>query len=156
MRRPDLHAFGERVLRLPGATLSLRILTDIARGDITDRAMTLAAQAFTSILPIVILLLTLPGSDVVDDALSGLGIPVSKLDHNSVDNPQSFATFGIIGALMTIAGATSLSRALGRMYVAIWGVTDSNSPAAVCSTSATLPTNRPSVVTTRSPSSWWS
>ncbi|MDH3061207.1 hypothetical protein QEN36_17790, partial [Gordonia alkanivorans] len=86
-------------------------------------AMTLAAQAFTSILPIVILLLTLPGSDVVDDALSGLGIPVSKLDHNSVDNPQSFATFGIIGALMTIAGATSLSRALGRMYVAIWGVT---------------------------------
>ncbi|MCK8613393.1 YhjD/YihY/BrkB family envelope integrity protein [Gordonia sp. C13] len=123
MRRPDLHAFGQRMLRLPGATLSLRILTDIARGDITDRAMTLAAQAFTSILPIVILLLTLPGSDVVDDALSGLGIPVSKLDHNSVDNPQSFATFGIIGALMTIAGATSLSRALGRMYVAIWGVT---------------------------------
>ncbi|SDU60466.1 YhjD/YihY/BrkB family envelope integrity protein [Gordonia westfalica] len=123
MRRPDLHTFAGRVLRLPGATLSLRILTDIARGDVTDRAMTLAAQAFTSILPIVILLLTLPGTDVVDDALTGLGIPVSRLDHTSVDDPQSFATFGVIGALMTIAGATSLSRALGRMYVSIWGVT---------------------------------
>ncbi|MDS1116336.1 YhjD/YihY/BrkB family envelope integrity protein [Gordonia westfalica] len=123
MRRPDLHAFAGRVLRLPGATLSLRILTDIARGDVTDRAMTLAAQAFTSILPIVILLLTLPGTDVVDDALTGLGIPVNRLDHTSVDDPQSFATFGVIGALMTIAGATSLSRALGRMYVSIWGVT---------------------------------
>lgn len=123
MRRPDVRAFAERVLRLPGATLGLRILTDIARGDVTDRAMTLAAQAFTSILPIVILVLTLPGTDVVDDALTELGIPVSRLDHTSVDDPQSFATFGVIGALMTIVGATSLSRALGRMYVSIWGVT---------------------------------
>ena len=123
MPRPDLHAMTDRVLRLPGASPALRILADIARGDVTDRSMTLAAQAFTSILPLVILMLSLPGSDVVDSALTELGIPVSALDHASVDTPRSFATFGIVGALMTIAGATSLSRALGRMYVAVWGVT---------------------------------
>jgi membrane protein len=110
------------VTRLPGASLVLRIVIDIARGNLTDRSMTLAAQAFTSILPIVILVLTLPGTDVVDDALTELGIPASSLDAPTIDDPTSATTFGNIGALMTIAGATSLSRALGRMYVSIWDV----------------------------------
>ncbi|WP_238421507.1 YhjD/YihY/BrkB family envelope integrity protein [Gordonia sp. 'Campus'] len=122
MRRPDVDAIRERALQLPGASLILRIVVDIARGNITDRSMTLAAQAFTSILPIVILVLNLPGTDVVDDALTDLGIPISRLDSTWVANPTSATTFGIIGALMTIAGATSLSRALGRMYVSIWDV----------------------------------
>ncbi|WP_055477031.1 YhjD/YihY/BrkB family envelope integrity protein [Gordonia sp. HS-NH1] len=122
MRRPDLDAVRERVMRLPGASLVLRIVVDIARGNLTDRSMTLAAQAFTSILPIVILVLSLPGSDVVDDALTGLGIPVSSFDTPTIDDPTSATTFGVLGALMTIAGATSLSRALGRMYVSIWDV----------------------------------
>ncbi|MFE0751628.1 hypothetical protein [Gordonia sp. NPDC058843] len=122
MRRPDVDAVRERVMRLPGASLVFRIVIDIARGNLTDRSMTLAAQAFTSILPIVILVLTLPGTDVVDDALTELGIPISSLDTPTIDDPTSATTFGIIGALMTIAGATSLSRALGRMYVSIWDV----------------------------------
>ncbi|WP_439031841.1 hypothetical protein [Gordonia terrae] len=122
MRRPDIDAIREKVLQLPGASLVLRIVVDIARGNITDRSMTLAAQAFTSILPIVILVLNLPGTDVVDDALTDLGIPISRLDSTWVDDPTSATTFGIVGALMTIAGATSLSRALGRMYVSIWDV----------------------------------
>ncbi len=123
MPRPDLHAMTDRVLRLPGASPALRILADIARGDVTDRSMTLAAQAFTSILPLVILMLSLPGSDVVDSALTELGIPMTPWTAHPSTPPRSFATFGIVGALMTIAGATSLSRALGRMYVAVWGVT---------------------------------
>ncbi|MDL9936032.1 hypothetical protein QSJ18_04685 [Gordonia sp. ABSL1-1] len=108
--------------RTPGAALVVRIATDIARGNVTDRAMTLAGQAFTSLLPIVILLTTLPGKDVVDDALHGLGIKENAgiVAHST---PESFGAFGIFGALMTIAGATSLARALGRMYVSIWGVT---------------------------------
>ena len=122
MRRPDLDAVRERVMRLPGASLMLRIVIDMARGNLTDRSMTLAAQAFTSILPVVILVLTLPGASVVDDALTQLGIPVSSLDTPTIDDPTSATTFGIVGALMTIAGATSLSRALGRMYVSIWDV----------------------------------
>lgn len=106
---------------LPGGSLAIRIVTNIIRGGVTDRSMTLAAQAFTSILPIVILLTTLPGMSIIDTALNNLGLSREQLDIADTST-ESVATFGIFGALMTIAGATSLSRALGRMYVAIWEV----------------------------------
>lgn len=113
----------EFVRVMPGGGLLIRILGDIARGNITDRAMTLAAQAFTGILPIVILLTTLPGSSVIDTSLAKLGIHGGNVDFLSSADTTTVGTFGLIGALMTIAGATSLSRALGRMYVSIWQVT---------------------------------
>ena len=69
MRRPDLDAVRERVMRLPGASLMLRIVIDMARGNLTDRSMTLAAQAFTSILPVVIL---------AESFLSFLGLGVQE------------------------------------------------------------------------------
>lgn len=111
-----------RLKSLPGGTLTWSILTELARRNITDRSMTLAAQAFTSVLPVVILLTTLPGAEVVRSGLSGLGIDPSKLDLSEPISPGSFTAFGIVGALMVIIGATSLSRALGRMYVSVWTV----------------------------------
>lgn len=110
------------VRSMPGGSFLIRIAADIVRGDITDRAMTLAAQAFTSVLPVVILLMTLPGSAILSNALSDLGIDPQRVDVVSSTTPESFAAFGVVGALFTIAGATSLSRALGRVYVSIWGV----------------------------------
>ncbi|MET9200364.1 hypothetical protein [Gordonia sp. NPDC003585] len=113
----------EFVQVMPGGTLLMRIITDIIRGNITDRAMTLAAQAFTGILPIVILMTTLPGSSYLDEALKSLGMHSEHVDFVSSSNDATVGTFGFIGALMCIAGATSLARALGRMYVSIWQVT---------------------------------
>ncbi|AZG48172.1 YhjD/YihY/BrkB family envelope integrity protein [Gordonia insulae] len=115
-------AAAQRARRVPGANLVLRILRDLAVNDVTDRSMTLAAQAFTSVLPIVILLTALPSHTVITKALSGLGIDPDSVDFVKSD-PGSITTIGIFAALMTIAGATSLSRALGRMYVSIWQVT---------------------------------
>ncbi|MFW0786101.1 hypothetical protein AAFP35_16455 [Gordonia sp. CPCC 206044] len=115
-------ALAERGRALPGAGLALRVLRDLAVNDVTDRSMTLAAQTFTSILPVVILLTALPGHTFVTDALAGLGIDPSRVDMVSTSSTESFTAFGILGALMTIAGATSLSRALGRMYMSVWQV----------------------------------
>jgi membrane protein len=116
-------ALADRAQRVPGAHLVVRIVRDIAVNDLTDRSMTLAAQAFTSVLPIVILLTALPSHDFIDTALTNLGIDPSRVDIPSATSPGSITAYGVIGALMTIAGATSLSRALGRMYVSIWQVT---------------------------------
>nr|WP_237421973.1 YhjD/YihY/BrkB family envelope integrity protein [Gordonia sp. SID5947] len=120
-------AIADRARRIPGANLVLRIIRDLAVNDLTDRAMTLAAQAFTSVLPIVILLTALPNHTYLTKALDGLGVDPGRVDPGRVDiastsTPQSLTAFGILGALMTIGGATSLSRALGRMYVSVWEV----------------------------------
>ncbi|MDY6811809.1 MAG: YhjD/YihY/BrkB family envelope integrity protein [Actinomycetota bacterium] len=116
-------ALSERALAVPGAGLILRVLRDLAVSDITDRAMTLAAQAFTAVLPMVILLAAFPDSDLVSDALGDLGISGDQVDVTDATTPDSVTAFGLLGALMVIGGATSLSRAMGRMYTSIWQVT---------------------------------
>ncbi|MEE4024112.1 hypothetical protein V1Y59_13590 [Gordonia sp. PKS22-38] len=112
----------ERAMAVPGAGLVVRVLRDLAVNDITDRAMTLAAQAFTAVLPMVILMSALPSHDMVAGALDGLGINPQQVDLTDSSTPDSVTAFGVLGALMVVAGATSLSRALGRMYVSIWRV----------------------------------
>lgn len=108
---------------VPGATLIVRIIAAIATSGLTDRAMTLAAQAFTSVLPIAILLTTLPvGRGFLDRAMQGFGIDTARLDIPTVDSAERFGAFGVIGALMVVASATSLSRALGRMYLSAFVV----------------------------------
>lgn len=106
----------DRALRLPGASVILRIARELATASLSDRSMTLSAQAFTSVLPIVILLTTLPvGRTYLDEALNNLGVNPTRLDASL--STSTTTAFGVIGALMTIAGATSLARALGRMYM---------------------------------------
>ncbi|MGC4934016.1 hypothetical protein ACLQ3C_10060 [Gordonia sp. DT30] len=106
----------DRAFSLPGAPLVVRIARELATASLSDRSMTLSAQAFTSVLPIVILLTTLPvGRTYLDEALSNLGVHPERIDASL--STSTTTAFGVIGALMTIAGATSLARALGRMYM---------------------------------------
>lgn len=114
-------ALADRTLRLPGAELGLRIIREVVLASVTDRAMTLAAQAFTSVLPILILLTTLPGSSIVSRAMTDLGLNRESLGIGSANSVPTTA-FGVFGALMVIGGGTSLARALGRMYVYAWQV----------------------------------
>lgn len=107
---------------VPGGTLLLQIVEDLARGEIADRAMTLAGQAFTSILPVMILLSAIPGKGLVDDALDGYKLTSSDLALTSAGTQDSSVTFGVIGAIMTLVSATSFSRALDRMYSRVWDV----------------------------------
>lgn len=110
-----------RVRRMPGGPLVLQLVSDLARSEIADRSMTLAGQAFTSILPVMIVLSTLRDSGYIDHALDGYGLSAADLALTSGDAGESAVTFGVIGALMTVISATSFSRALDRMYARVWG-----------------------------------
>jgi membrane protein len=110
----------------------LRIASRTAGGlqDIEpfDRAMTLAAQAFTSLFPLIIAVAALlpASSQSLSDRLSeGLGLPDSSravLELVLPAQPQTRGTFGILGVLIVVFSATSLSPALARMYAKVWRV----------------------------------
>lgn len=106
--------------RMPGGPLLLRLFADLARSEIADRSMTLAGQAFTSILPVMIVLSTIRSNGYIDDTLSGYGLSPEDLALTSGDPSESAVTFGVIGGLMTVISATSFSRALDRMYARVW------------------------------------
>jgi membrane protein len=110
----------------------LRIATRTASGlqeiEPFDRAMTLAAQAFTSVFPLIIAIAALlpAGSRRVSDRLAdGLGLPDSSravLELVLPAQPQTRGAFGILGVVIVVISATSLSRALARMFAKVWQV----------------------------------
>jgi membrane protein len=115
-RTTELGRLGER---------SLRRLVDI---EIFDRAMTLAAQAFSSILPIIIVLASfMPdrASELRDEIIDQLGIPASAqsvIESALGDREVTANEIGLLGVLFVLVSATSFSRALVRMYCRAWDV----------------------------------
>jgi membrane protein len=110
----------------------LRIATRTAGGlqaiEPFDRAMTLAAQTFTSVFPLIIAVAALlpAGSQSLPDRVSdGLGLPDSSravLELVLPAQPTTRGTFGVLGLVIVVFSATSLSRALARMYAKVWQV----------------------------------
>lgn len=104
-----------------------RIVLDLARLEVFDRAMTLAAQAFTSIVPLMLVASTLrpqhPGvGSIVADSL-GLSDETRAALAGSV--PAAATALGSIGffsIVVAIVSATSFSRALERVYLRTWDV----------------------------------
>ncbi len=104
------------------------MLSGFADAEWADRSMTLAAQSFTSVLPVAIVASSLGNHDAVTRGffdqfgidVDGVGVGVG-VDAVGLDDP-SFAAFGIVGTLMVLIGGTSFARALGRMYGRIWKV----------------------------------
>jgi membrane protein len=99
----------------------LRAAGKCVKIELFDRSMAIAAQMFTSVFPLLIVL----GSwlhldnDAVADLLAVPDETVSVLDA-AIGGDAEAATFGIVGALIVLISATSLSRALTRAYAAIW------------------------------------
>ena len=91
------------------------------RVEIFDRATTIAAQFFTSVIPVLILTATWAGGGDGDSIADALGVPAKSraVVEQAVEGADS-AAFGIAGALLVLASATSLSRALTRAFAAIW------------------------------------
>jgi membrane protein len=90
--------------------------------------MTLAAQAFTSLFPVIIVVASV-GPNRSDslgtrlgDALSLPDTARSVLEQALPTQTQSPASFGLIGLLIVVLSATSFSRALARMYARAWHV----------------------------------
>lgn len=107
----------------------VKLTREFQRLEPFDRAMTLAAQAFTSIFPLVIAALSVlnrPDAGWLSERLADtLGLPSSSrsiLEDALPDNNEQAATFGFLGLLIVLVSATSFSRALTRMYAKAWSI----------------------------------
>jgi membrane protein len=98
----------------------VRVAAATRRIELFDRSMTIAAQFFTSIFPILIALALWVGN--TGDLAEALGVPeqTQSLLDEALAPSSTHAAFGIIGILLVLASATSLSRALTRAFAAIW------------------------------------
>jgi membrane protein len=103
--------------RRPGRML-LRAAAGLGRIEVFDRSMTIAAQFFTSVLPVLILIAALGSNS--DTFANAIDMPEQSRQvlEGAVDSGG--AAFGIVGAVFVLVSATSLSRALTRAFAAIW------------------------------------
>jgi membrane protein len=104
----------------------LRVLRDLGRIALIDRGMTLAAHAFTSILPILIVAGALRSRL---DANTGpifaehLGLDEKTaqiLEMSLPGGAQELRATGVIGVILLVIAATSFARALERSLRTIW------------------------------------
>lgn len=119
---PRIGAWVERAFsRWPGRVLTAST-TSFARIELFDRSMTIAAQFFTSIFPILLMAATWlgPDSTSLGDATGMPARAQSVLDQAM--NGSESASFGVAGVLFVLVSATSLSRALTRAFAAVWSL----------------------------------
>ncbi len=114
------HKMAWLLSRWPGR-IAIRSTASFVHLGIFDRSMTLAAQFFTSILPILILIATWVGSRDTNRVADALKMPAeSRNALQQAIGSGNGAAFGIVGALMVLLSSTSLSRALTRAFATIW------------------------------------
>jgi membrane protein len=104
-----------------------RILTHSAaagiRIDIFDRSMTIAAQFFSSIFPILILFATWADAGNTRRVADAVEMPAeSRSVLSDAVEGASGAAFGVAGTLIVLVSATSLSRALTRALAVTWNL----------------------------------
>jgi membrane protein len=91
------------------------------RIELFDRAMTVAAQFFTSVFPLLIVMALWLNRISTNRIADSLSIPAGSREvlYQAVDS-GSTATLGVVGFAAVLISGTSLSRALTRAYSAIW------------------------------------
>ncbi|MEU4426605.1 YhjD/YihY/BrkB family envelope integrity protein [Actinoplanes sp. NPDC024001] len=109
------------ILRHRAGHLLLGTASELIRVQIFDRAMTLAAQAFTSIFPMLIMLGAFFGHRAREKLDEVLNLPPSSVElvDDALSGSRSGA-FGVLSSLIVILSATGLARALNRAYRVIW------------------------------------
>jgi membrane protein len=116
-----LRPLAERVLQHWLGRFVLGCMVTSRRIELFDRSMTLAAQIFTSVLPILIALASWFGRDSSD--LFGNAVALPPETQGLVDDvlaAPSDSTLGLLGVLVVLVSATSLSRAMTRACAALW------------------------------------
>ncbi len=101
--------------------IALGSVAGFGRLDLFDRAMALAAQLFSSVLPILIMLFVWVGQSSTERFADAVSMPPVAQDvlEQALDESGGSA-FGIVGAVFLLLSATSLSRALTRAIASIW------------------------------------
>ena len=130
---PRVPARARSLLERYADTWPGRVIDDTLRAlikiNLFDRSMTLAAQAFTSLFPLLILVAVLrprrSGNELGEGLADSLGLDPDASAALEVALPAASTaanSFGLIGILVTVLSATSFSRALVRLYAGIWDV----------------------------------
>ena len=119
--RRTLHRTASAAMaRWPGR-ITVATTSGLVRVQIFDRSMTIAAQAFTSIFPTLILLGALLGRRLSTQVADLADLPdASQQVLDEALRGAGAGAFGVAGALVVLISATSLSRALARAYGLIW------------------------------------
>jgi len=95
----------------------------VARLEIFDRSMTLSAQLFTSIFPLLILSAVLLGRHADDRIADITNVPDTTREVlGDAFGGSGAGAFGVVGSLVVVLSATSLARAITRAYAAIWSL----------------------------------
>jgi membrane protein len=107
----------------PGRIL-LRTAAAFVRMELFDRAMTLAAQLFTSIFPLLIMAAVFLGREYGGQVADAIDLPEStrRVLDEARETSGGFSSFGVFGAAIVLISATSLTRAMIRAYGAIWAL----------------------------------
>jgi membrane protein len=108
--------------RWPGR-IALRAAATCIRIEVFDQSMAISARFFTSVFPVLILIATWVGGAGTDKVAEAINMPkqTRALLEEAVDGSGG-VTFGVIGMLLVLVSATSLSRALTRVFASIWNL----------------------------------
>lgn len=103
--------------------IAINGLREFVRLDMFDRSMTIAAQFFSSVIPILILLMTWASRRDTHRLLDALNLPeeTRSVLEGAIQGAGT-TPFGVAGVLIVLVSSTSLSRALIRALMAIWAV----------------------------------
>ena len=101
----------------------LRLAARFVGLEMFDRSMTVAAQVFTSVFPVLIMVAVFLGDRYTEDFVEAIDMPdeTRSVMEDALANTGGSA-FGIVGTLVVLVSATSLSRALTRAFAAIWNL----------------------------------
>ena len=126
-RLADLRRRVEPALQMAQAGLPGQILGRLVEVRFLDRSVILAAQAFSAILPLFIVVATIspqPGGDSPAAFMARrLGLTaddVSSLEVAVIPSPSGRASVGLVGVVLALLTATSFARALQRSYELAW------------------------------------
>ena len=116
-----------RYRRTPIGRLVQRTVDGFVAIEPFDRAMTLAAQAFVSVVPVMIVMAafrpTEPGFGAFMADSMGLSDATRAAVAENVSTDATVGgTVGVLGFVVALITATSYSRALERMYAKVWQV----------------------------------
>lgn len=113
-------------VRSASGRFALRVGRDLSDLEFVDRGMTLAAHAFTSILPILIVVGALratldPQADAIFAEHLGFSDATAEmLDKSLPTGARELRLLGVVGIVVLVIAATSFARALERSFQTIW------------------------------------
>ena len=116
-----------RYRRTPVGLLVQRTVDGVVAIEPFDRAMTLAAQSFVSIVPVMIVVSALRPSQPGFGAFMAESMGLSNASRDALAGSVTAgatvgSSVGVLGLLVALVSATSYSRALERMYAKVWHV----------------------------------